>query len=109
VTVPLNWLGVLFALLALFELGAFWKSRSSKSKLVQSVSIGLIVIAQAMLFWLHPQIDSFVDLKAAEVTGDYDRFYLLHRLYLWTITVQWIAAWIWLICFVDRSRQSAHD
>lgn len=99
VTFWLNVLGALAGFLMLLE--SFSKSSftSNRVKRIQFVSALSMLFMQAILFGLHPQIDAFVELEVGEVKGDYDQFYLLHRLYLWTSTFQWVAGWIWLGCF----------
>ena len=99
-TVPLNYLCAIAIGVMLVESVATWKSSRAPRKHVQ---IGLTIFMLSMLialFWLHPQIDNYVDREIHEISGDYDQFYFLHRLYLWASTFQWIAAWGWLICFI---------
>ena len=106
VTRSLNWLGVLAGCLMLLDSFSNWKL---KTKVVKRVLFGtalFMLVMQATLCWLHPQIDAYVDLKGHEITGDYDQFYLLHRVYLWTITFQWIAAWIWLFAYLVNLRKT---
>lgn len=58
------------------------------------VRLALLVLmagCQAVLFWLHAHLDSMLDIRAMDVS-DHDAFYLAHRVYLWTHTVQWVAA-----------------
>lgn len=106
VTTPLNWLGVLagtlMALNLLFNRNKFTRKRTW----VQTIAIVIMLGMQLALFWLHPQIDTFVDLETHEIVGDYDQFYWFHRLYLWASTIQWFAAWLWLACFALPNRAS---
>lgn len=97
VTIPLNWLGLTCSVMLLLN-SAFGRKSGSGwwSRCVQFSSASAMLLMQLALFWLHPQIDAFVDLQIGELGGDYDQFYFLHRLYLWASTFQWIAAWLWL-------------
>ena len=56
------------------------------------------------LILLHPMLDQMIDDEAGSVT-DSGEFYHLHRIYLWVSTVQWIAAWFWLISVVFNWRR----
>lgn len=99
-TIPLNYLGVIAVVTMLIESAATWKTHRQPT--VKRIQLAMVLLMSAMLialFWLHPQIDAFVDCDLHEISGDYDHFYWLHRLYLWASTVQWIAAWGWLLCF----------
>ena len=110
VTVPLNWLGVLAGCLmlldsiSLFDSISSWKTKTKLAMRVQFWAALFMLLMQATLFWLHPQIDAYVDLEVREVVGDYDQFYWLHRVYLWTITLQWVASWLWLFAYVASKR-----
>jgi hypothetical protein len=42
----------------------------------------------AMLFWLHPRVEAFLDLEN-HIIADNRGFRPWHRLYLWTCTIQW--------------------
>lgn len=99
-TIPLNYLGVIAVFTMLIESAATW--RNNRKPILKKVQFSMVLIMSVMLialFWLHPQIDAFVDRDIHEISGDYDQFYWLHRLYLWASTIQWIAAWVWLYCF----------
>ncbi len=98
-TVVLNYLGVLSSVLMVIDSVLTWKNTQSRIRYIQIACAIFMLAMLAALFVLHPQIDAFVDSKLGEIKGDYDQFYWLHRLYLWASTFQWVAAWIWLICF----------
>ena len=104
VTVPLNWLGVLAATLMALNLLFNRKQFTRAVSTIQVIAIVVMLSMQVALFWLHPQIDTFVDLETHEVVGDYDQFYWFHRLYLWASTIQWFAGWLWLACFALPNR-----
>ncbi|QEG23007.1 hypothetical protein [Mariniblastus fucicola] len=108
VTVPLNWLGLFAGLLMLCDVILMRFSGQSPGRRMPLLAVGamaiVILVMQVALFWLHPQIDAFVDLEIHEIKDDYDQFYWLHRLYLWASTIQWIAAWVWLLFRVSLWR-----
>jgi hypothetical protein len=47
-----------------------------------------LAATQAALFWLHPHLDSLLQVKGGIVL-DPEAFRPLHRLYLWLSTAQW--------------------
>ena len=104
VTVPLNWLGVLAATLMALNLLFNRKQFTRAVSTIQVIAVVVMLSMQVALFWLHPQIDTFVDLETHEIVGDYDQFYWFHRLYLWASTIQWFAGWLWLACFALPNR-----
>lgn len=57
--------------------------------------LGFMALCQAVLFSLHGHLDSMLDVAAMDVS-DHDAFYLSHRIYLWTHTVQWFAALVYI-------------
>ena len=61
-----------------------------------------------VLVWLHPIMDKMIDVDDESIS-DATRFYGLHRVYLWSSTFQWIAAWIWLYCVVLRWRRESES
>ncbi len=107
VTQVLNWFGLCAGAMMLVHSCFGLKSGRSKATVVQLVSVVLMLIMQLVLFWLHPQIDAYVDVEIRDIAGDYDQFYFLHRLYLWASTVQWFASWLWLICFVVENGKTS--
>lgn len=106
VTTPLNWLGLLASVLMILNSALIWNRKPSRARRVAVGCAVLMLAMQIALFWLHPQIDLFVDLESHEIVGDYDQFYFLHRLYLWASTIQWAAAWIWLFAYVMTNAMS---
>ncbi len=99
-----DWLN-LFAGIAvvamLLESYVSWKSCAGFSKwwlLSFSVLVGVLL---GGLVWLHPVLDAMIDPNDMEIS-DEAKFYQLHRLYLWLSTIQWIAAWAWLIVLSFR-------
>jgi hypothetical protein len=49
---------------------------------------GLMALAQGLLFALHPRLDELLQVQG-RIILDQETFHLLHRIYLWTHTVQW--------------------
>ena len=67
--------------------------------------LGVYTASLACLFFLHPQMGSLLNPDDLSVV-DTDRFYRLHRVYLWISTVQWLSTigFLLLIC-----RQLSHE
>ena len=101
---PLNWLSVLAGSLMVADSIFTWRSKG-RIRWIQIVFPIILLAMVAWLFTLHPQIDAFVDADTRQIGGDYDQFYWLHRLYLWASTVQWVAAWMWLICWLIPGKE----
>jgi hypothetical protein len=100
VTVPLNYLSGIAAACMVCDAIFRWKKAGNRCRYgLLGFSVTMILMLAALLY-LHPQIDGFVDQESRDIAGDYDQFYWLHRLYLWASTVQWFAAWGWLVCYV---------
>lgn len=97
-----NWLNVTcgFALgLMVLELVFSWKRMRRPGRVTQVlmlIAIGLLLIA---LVWMHPLLDRML-VPAEERVADREKFYAIHRLYLWFSTFQWVAAWVWLLISV---------
>ena len=51
----------------------------------------IFAIGLAMLAFLHPRIESYVDFSANGGIEDYPAFYFWHRIYLYVAAVQWAA------------------
>jgi hypothetical protein len=66
-----------------------------------------MVAALAVLVWLHPQIDRYLDLTYGEIT-DRKALRPWHRAYLWVSTVQWgfglVYAWLTLRAWREADR-----
>ncbi|MFO0867201.1 MAG: hypothetical protein U0744_21610 [Gemmataceae bacterium] len=63
----------------------------------------MMAIAQVVLFWLHPRMDVLMDLETHRVL-ERAEFRPMHRIYLWTHTVQWIIGCVYLALLVRRWR-----
>lgn len=62
---------------------------------------GILVACQAVMFGLHPRLDGLLDPSQHAVL-DPERFYSLHRVYLWTISFQWAMALALLAIVVSQ-------
>jgi hypothetical protein len=51
----------------------------------------IFAIGVAMLFWLHPRIENYIDFSANGRIDDYQAFYFWHRVYLYVASAQWLA------------------
>ncbi len=62
----------------------------------------------AVLVWLHPQLDQYLDLQQREIT-DRHAFRTGHRVYLWVSTVQWGCGlvYVWLMLRAWRGEDRA--
>src|SRR5205085_6888698 len=71
------------------------------------IGLGLWLVmaaAQVALYVLHPKLDRLLDLQARDVLEP-RALRALHRLYLWTATVQWAAALVYLAWALAAWRQ----
>jgi len=75
--------------------------RKSRFLLTLAMSLGVL-----LLIWLYPQMDAHLDPEINHVEEP-RQFRLLHRIYLWTSTVTWMAslAWLWLLTAQDDPRK----
>lgn len=110
-----NWLN-LFSAVALLAMGFdWWSDRNRRRKnnggglgqprrwwamgSTLAFMIGLLIV----LAVLHPQLDRLIEPTEsgdAIRLSDRKQFYSLHRVYLWTNTLQWLMGWVWLALFV---------
>ncbi len=69
-----------------------------------------MVVCQIALFVLHPRMDAYLDPETLDIESRQE-FYLLHRIYLWTHTVQWVFAIAftvqWIVAWRARDRKVA--
>jgi len=88
VAVWLNWSGAV----ALIPLGwDAWADRRSLWARRGRIATWLVMAGgQAVLFWLYPSLDTMFDPEALHIS-ERRLFRRLHRTYLWTSTVQWLA------------------
>lgn len=97
-----NWLNVAGAIalpILLWNTLALWKIRGRLARFIMLITWAIMAAVQIQLFLLHPHLDRLLDMQAREVL-DYDRFDMLHRLYLISSTVQWTAGVLHVWCVV---------
>lgn len=96
VTPFLNLAGVVAITMLAWDVAA---SRDSSPRRRRHRWLAWAVLAAllAVLFWLHPRLDAFMDVEQMRLR-DRPTFRPLHRLYLWLSTLQWAAgvAAVWL-------------
>ena len=95
VTVWINIFNAIAIGTMLLESLVSWNRISGWGRITQVSTLVIISISLAILLYVHPILDGMFDVDAKSV-DDSVRFYNMHRIYLWTSTVQWLAAWIWL-------------
>lgn len=100
-----NWLnvagGAALAIL-LWEMLAGWRGRGKRLNLILLLTWAFMACVQVELVCMHPVMDRLLDPRAREIL-DEDRFDLLHHVYLWSTTAQWLMgvihvaaiAWAW--------------
>ncbi|MBX9677655.1 MAG: hypothetical protein K2X38_02745 [Gemmataceae bacterium] len=60
-----------------------------------------MAIAQAVLMWMHPRIDVYMDLETHRVL-ERSVFRPMHKIYLWIHTVQWLVGCVYLALLLRR-------
>lgn len=101
VTDSLNRVGVAALALMLWEVIATWSGPKRRVR----VAIWLVmVLGQGILFYLHLELDGMMDGDRSFVVRRAS-FYPVHRCYLWTSTVQWVAglAFVWFMLHCWRT------
>lgn len=91
--------GIAFASM-LLESAVSWRKSTAWLRWSQLGLCVTMIASLIALVLLHPALDAMIDFEASSVS-DSDQFYDLHRIYLWTSTLQWFAAWVWLILLVS--------
>jgi hypothetical protein len=99
VTQRINVLGALAAAGFVWELMAERLRRTRFSNRCGAALWLVFLISTLALFWLHPQLDRLIDVDRQAVM-DHDRFYFLHRVYLWTNTIGWATVIGLMVIFV---------
>lgn len=69
---------------------------------------GVMAAGLALLVWLHPHMDQYLDLEATRIV-DRRGFRFVHRWYLWTSTVQWGAAIVYILLTLQAWRRSDRE
>ena len=95
VTVWINVFNAIVLVPMLIESVVTWNRSGAVRRWLQLVMVVIIAGGLVVLLIVHPILDAMFD-EANVAVSDSGRFYNMHRIYLWTSTVQWIAAWAWL-------------
>lgn len=111
VTDTMNVLGVLGLAVTAWELN-YGVDCNRRRYAARWWSWGVALACQWLLFYLHQLLDYFMDPTRTFVVIR-PLFYPVHRAYLWTITVQWVAclvlAWLTLSAWRGEDREPQHD
>ena len=76
-----------------------WKLTDRPWREIRLIMVLIMSGFLVVLVWLHPRMDQMLVFDG-EVVKDREKFYGIHRIYLWVSTFQWVAAWIWLFVSV---------
>lgn len=96
------WINVSGAVaLTLFALDLLMPPRRMRWGML-SLWLGM-AIAQGVLMWMHPRIDMHMDLETHRVL-ERTIFRPMHKIYLWTHTVQWLIGCVYLALLLRRWR-----
>jgi hypothetical protein len=101
VTVWMNLIGIATLVCLLWDLLAESTLRKTRVNLWLVMAVGLVV-----LFVLHPKMERLVDFEAG-YAHDHPAFYRLHKIYLYTATVQWLAGMAYAAASQKAWRDSA--
>lgn len=96
VTVWINVFNAIALVPLLIESVVTWNRSGAVRRWLQLAMIVIIAGGLVVLLIVHPILDAMFD-EANVSVNDSARFYNMHRIYLWTSTLQWIAAWLWLL------------
>lgn len=100
VTDKLNLIGGPTILMMLIDLIYFRRTRSRKMNLWFTATLTGIAVLWFVLLIVHPMLDAMLQPEHEHVLDD-AKFYSLHRVYLWTSTIQWLLCWVWLALYVS--------
>ncbi len=92
VTDTLNVIGTLGLAVFAWDLN-YSRDRSARRTAARWWCWGIMLVCQWLLFFSHQLLDAFMDPERTRVVIR-PLFYPVHRVYLWTITVQWFACLI---------------
>lgn len=76
---------------------------STRRRRLRGASWCVMLVCQVLLFWLHPQLDRFLDPEGMEVL-DRQAFRLGHRVYLWAHTIQWVFGVVYVVLMLQAWR-----
>lgn len=99
VTDKLNLIGGPTILMMMIDLIIFRRTRSRKLNTWSAMTLAGIGFLWCVLMVVHPMLDAMLQPEHEHVLDD-AKFYSLHRVYLWTSTIQWLLCWVWLVIYV---------
>lgn len=71
--------------------------------------LGILLVA-CVLIWLKTKLDGLIEPTSQSIRViDRDRFYSIHRYYLWLSTLQWGFGWSWLYLFTKNVLLGIHS
>lgn len=106
VTRILNLSVLVTVLLLTWDILVSLSRRSAAANRCLVVCTILIALSCLTLMWLHQRMDNMLDAEEFAVLDD-EAFYGLHRIYLWTSTVQWLCSLPVFWVFANTGIQSA--
>lgn len=95
VTNTLNLFGGIAIFLMVVELLQTAPKRGRRIHRLLAASVVVIGLLWAMLVGIHPLLDALLEPEHENVMDEV-RFYEIHRIYLWSSTIQWLVSWAWL-------------
>ena len=98
VTRWINLVSLLALTLLAWNLIAGRKGDTAPSKRLLRITLGVMLATQIVLFAEHPILDRMLDVETQSIASQ-ARFYAMHRVYLLTAAVQWLAAMLhgWML------------
>ena len=114
VTRWLNLIGIAALSILLWNVRTVWCVAHARLRTWLAASLAVMSGAQIALFVMHPSLDAMLDAEGGRILSR-SHFYGLHRIYLITATVQWLATLIhiysglasWRIA--DQQDRIAHE
>ncbi|MDB6067087.1 MAG: hypothetical protein JWR26_3295 [Pedosphaera sp.] len=105
-----NWLNALGVLTLLILAWNMFAEGNGVARRWLALAWTGMTVSQVGLFLLHPVIDRMLDRANLKI-HDLGHFYYWHRAYLLTVTVQWLAAllylWVALLIWREADRQKS--
>jgi len=99
VTLWINVAGACAIPVLLWNTIVIWRNAGKMLRWCLAGSLIAVALLQIELFVMHPFLDRLLDVKRRRII-DYDRFDLLHHLYLISASVQWGFGFLHALCIV---------
>ena len=98
VTRWINLVSLLALALLAWSLLAERAGHTTRSRRLLGITLGVMLATQIALFAEHPILDRMLDSESQNIRSQ-ARFYAVHRVYLLTAAVQWLAAMlhVWIL------------